>query len=58
MKEFIKKIKFSNKMEDSGLASAVINRQLKTTLRLNKKLFSDSKKLNDLLSNCPSIFTN
>lgn len=24
MKEFIKKIKFSNKMEDSGLASAVI----------------------------------
>lgn len=58
MKEFIKKIKFSNKMVDSGLASAVINRKLKTTLRLNKKLFSDSKKLNDLLSNCPSIFTN
>ena len=39
MKEFIKKIKFSNKMEDSGLASAVINRKLKTTLRLNKKFF-------------------
>lgn len=58
MKEFIKEIKFSNKMEDSGLVSAVINRKLKTTLRLNKKFFSDSKKLNDLLSNCPSIFTN
>lgn len=57
MKEFIKKIEFSDKMEDSELASAVINRKLETTLRLNKNLFSDSKKLNDLLSNCPSVFT-
>lgn len=57
MREFIKKIEFSDKMEDSELASAVINRKLETTLRLNKNLFSDSKKLNDLLSNCPSVFT-
>lgn len=57
MREFIKKIEFSDKMEDSELASAVINRKLETTLRLNKNLFSDSKKLNGLLSNCPSVFT-
>lgn len=57
MREFIKKIEFSDKMEDSELASAVINRKLETTLRLNKNLFNDSKKLNDLLSNCPSVFT-
>lgn len=57
MREFIKKIEFSDKMEDSELASAVINRKLETTLRLNKTLFSDSKKLNGLLSNCPSVFT-
>ena len=29
-----------------------------TKLLVKPNFFSDSKKLNDLLSNCPSIFTN
>lgn len=57
LKDFINKIEFSDTMGDLELASAVINRKLETTLRLNKRVFSDSKRLNDLLHNCPSMFT-
>lgn len=57
LKDFINKIEFSDTMGDLELASAVINRKLETTLRLNKRVFSDSKRLNNLLHNCPSMFT-
>ena len=57
LKKFINKIEFWDTMEPNELASAVINRKLETTLRLNKKVFSNSKILKELLSNCPSTFT-
>lgn len=57
LRNFINEVKFDEKMMDNEIAFSNINSSLKVTLKLNAKLFSSNKVLQNFLTNPPKELT-